>query len=69
MNTLLVRLEMPDVVIDQFGNKGFWTLVYDQGFEVVVNGNKYWAFFNYTTAGKGKCINFINFSSLQSLQY
>nr|CAG4712923.1 unnamed protein product [Naegleria fowleri] len=52
VSTMLISLQMPDVAIDQKGNRGFWTLVYDQGFEVVIGENKYWAFFNFTTSGK-----------------
>ena len=25
-----VNLLFPDVVVDQFGNKGFWTIIYNQ---------------------------------------
>ena len=34
--TLEVSLGFPDLAVDQFGNQGLWTLVYNQGFEVVV---------------------------------
>lgn len=42
--TVKVNLEYPDVAIDEFGNKGFWTIIYNQGFEVVVGGIKYFGF-------------------------
>lgn len=58
VSTMLISLQMPDVAIDQKGNRGFWTLVYDQGFEVVIGENKYWAFFNFTTSGKGEFVNY-----------
>lgn len=50
--TLRVELMYPDVAQDQFGNQGFWTLIYNQGFEVVVGTRKYFAFSNYTMENK-----------------
>ena len=46
---LIVELTFPDVALDEFGNQGFWTLIYNQGFEVVVGTRKYFAFSNFTT--------------------
>ena len=46
--TLTVDLTFPDKAVDQYGNKGFWTLIYNQGFEVVIANHKYFAFSNYT---------------------
>jgi cathepsin C len=34
------------------GEKGTFTLIYDEGFEIVVAGRKFFAFFNYTQEGK-----------------
>lgn len=42
-----ITLEFPNVVTDQFGNKGFWTLIYNQGFEVFIHGRKFFAFSKY----------------------
>ena len=33
-----VDLIYPNVAVDQFGNAGFWTLVYNQGFEIQLQG-------------------------------
>lgn len=42
-----ITLLYPDVAIDQFNNEGFWTIIYNQGFEVNVAGRKYFAFSKY----------------------
>eukprot|EP00054_Salpingoeca_dolichothecata_P027703 m.204413 g.204413 ORF g.204413 m.204413 type:complete len:456 (-) comp26027_c1_seq2:45-1412(-) len=50
--SMTITLRAPDVAVDDQGNTGFWTFIYNQGFEVVVNNKKYFAFSNYTTVGK-----------------
>lgn len=50
--SLTVKLSYPDIVTDQDGNKGFWTMIYNQGFEVVVAGRKYFAFSMYEARNK-----------------
>ena len=50
--TLTVELVFPDKAVDEYGNVGFWTLIYNQGFEVVVGDRKYFAFSNYTVVNK-----------------
>ncbi|KAH3818718.1 dipeptidyl peptidase 1-like isoform X2 [Dreissena polymorpha] len=49
---LRVTLYFPDLVVDEFGNNGWWTLIYNQGFEVVINGRKFFAFSMYKKHGK-----------------
>lgn len=49
---LTVTLYFPDLAVDEFGNHGFWTLIYNQGFEVVISGRKYFAFSKYKQSGK-----------------
>lgn len=29
-----VKLEYPNLAVDKFGNQGYWTIIYNQGFEV-----------------------------------
>jgi len=48
----VIDLNYPDLAVDQFGNAGHWTLIYNQGFEVTVAGRKYFAFSKYKTDGE-----------------
>jgi cathepsin C len=48
VKTMKVSLQVPNIAVDDQGHQGTWTLIYDQGFEAIVGGNKYFAFFNYT---------------------
>ena len=43
-----VSLQYPDVAATAEDDNGFWTMIYNQGFEVVVGGRKFFAFSNYT---------------------
>jgi cathepsin C len=47
VNTVKINLVYPDVAVDEFNNVGVWTLIYNQGFEVVIHGRKYFGFSRY----------------------
>lgn len=42
-----ITLTEPDLAVDDKGNRGEWTMVYDEGFEVVIAGRKFFAFSKY----------------------
>jgi len=58
---LRVTLKYPNLVVDQFGNKGTWTMVYNQGFEVTVNGRSFFGFSDYKVLpNKGGVVSYCN---------
>jgi len=56
----LVDLKYPNVAVDQFGNVGTWTMVYNQGFEVTVSGRSYFAYSDYEELGPDKVASYCN---------
>jgi len=52
-----VTLVYPNSVVDQFGNTGTWTMVYNQGFEVTVNGRSYFAFSDFSVVSKKEVVS------------
>lgn len=46
-----VKLLFPNIAVDDDGNTGVWTLIYNQGFEIELNHRKYFAFSLYEQNG------------------
>lgn len=46
-----LQLLKPNVAVDRYGNKGHWTVIYNQGFEITINQRIYFAYSNFTEDG------------------
>ncbi|XP_067008532.2 dipeptidyl peptidase 1 [Anabrus simplex] len=51
LRKLRIDLQYPNRAIDEYGNEGRWTMIYNQGFEVTVNERTYFSFSVYKQDG------------------
>ncbi|KAL4217888.1 hypothetical protein ACF0H5_022627 [Mactra antiquata] len=47
-----VTLDFPNFAVDEYGNHGHWTMIYNQGFEIQINNKKFFAFSYYKKEGR-----------------
>jgi len=50
---MTLTLQEPNVAVSSTGKKGTWTMVYDEGYEVDLDGMSYFAFSNFTFVKQG----------------
>ncbi|CAH8558955.1 unnamed protein product [Heterobilharzia americana] len=53
--SVVINLLYPDIATDASGNRGHWTLIYNQGFEVTINHRKWLIIFSYKSNGDFNC--------------
>ncbi|CAH8850996.1 unnamed protein product [Trichobilharzia szidati] len=54
-NVVTMHLQYPDIVTDSYGNMGKWTMIYNQGFEIIINHRKWLVMFHYEKKSKFNC--------------
>jgi hypothetical protein len=57
---LRVNLKYPNMAVDEFGNRGQWTMIYNEGFEVTINQRTFFAYSYFIKVTKSLLLSILS---------